>query len=124
WFVPACLGATLLSPHQVFALRLPQELSLAVWTSEFRHDPRLAGFFDSPWHPEPLGAGGGYNLAAWAFFLLLGLGFGSFVVNRRAGFSWRATVWVPFAALAMWQGRVRPPVCRVAGGKTRPAAPV
>jgi hypothetical protein len=108
WFVPACLAATLLSPHHVFALRLPMEVSPAVWASGFPTDPRFERVFDSPWHAEPLGAAGGYNLAAWAFFALLGLGLASFALNRRAVRSWRGAVWLPLALLAAWQGRLVP----------------
>ncbi|HEY1187359.1 MAG TPA: hypothetical protein VGE74_06855, partial [Gemmata sp.] len=115
WFVPLCVGACLVSPHHVFALVLPMELSPAVWASAFRTDPRFAGVFASPWHLAPLGAAGGYNPAAWAFFGLLGLGAGSFAVNRRAVLGWRAAVWVPFALLAAWQARLIPFFAVVAG---------
>ncbi|HEY2911625.1 MAG TPA: hypothetical protein VGI99_15340 [Gemmataceae bacterium] len=108
WFVPAALGACLLSPHHIFALRLPMELSPAVWMSAFRSDPRFAGVFAHPWHWGPLGAAGGYSPAAWAFFALLALGIVSFAANRPAVRSWRFAVWLPFAALAAWQVRLIP----------------
>lgn len=115
WFVPVSLGACLLSPHHVFALTLPMELSPAVWSSAFATDPRFAGVFASPWHTAPLGAAGGYNLAAWAFFVLLGLGVASFAANRRALRGWRIAVWLPFALLAAWQARLIPFFAVVAG---------
>ncbi|AMV25654.1 hypothetical protein VT84_14750 [Gemmata sp. SH-PL17] len=115
WLVPATFGACLLSPHHVFALRLPLELSPAVWSSEFVSDPRFAGVFVSPWHASTLGAAGGYNLAAWAFFVLLALGIVSFAANRTAVLSWRVMVWVPFALLAAWQARLIPFFAVVAG---------
>ena len=71
WLLPACLLACLVSPHHVHAITLPAELSPAVWSSEFRQDGRFAGLFASPWQLAPLGPAGGYNLAAWAFFVLL-----------------------------------------------------
>jgi hypothetical protein len=108
WFVPAAFGACLLSPHHVFALRLPMELSPAVWTSAFRSDPRFVGVFSHPWHWGSLGAAGGYSPASWAFFALLALGVVSFAVNRRAVRGWRFTLWLPFAALAAWQVRLIP----------------
>jgi hypothetical protein len=138
WLIPASLLACLASPHHVFALVAPMELSPAVWGSDFPKDERLAGVF-SPWHREPprtlssflaaspfsvfavpshrrpLGAAGGYNLAAWAFFVLLALGLLSFAVNRGAVRSWRAAVWLPFALLAAWQVRLIPFFAVVAG---------
>jgi tetratricopeptide (TPR) repeat protein len=108
WLVPASLLAWLLNPHHIYALMLPLELSPAVWASGFPTDPRFAGVFVSPWHIGPLGAAGGYNLAAWAFFVLLFLGLVSFGVNRRALRSSRSLVWVAFAMLAMWQARLIP----------------
>ena len=108
WFVPAAFGACLLSPHHVFALRLPIELSPAVWMRAFRSDPRFAGVFAHPWHWGPLGEAGGYSPAAWAFFALLALGIVSFAANRPAVRSWRFAVWLPFAALAAWQVRLIP----------------
>jgi tetratricopeptide (TPR) repeat protein len=115
WFVPALIMACLLSPHHIHAFSLPLELSPSVWTSEFTSDARFAGLFVSPWHTAALGAAGGYNLAAWAFFLLLGLSAASFVVNRSAIPGWRGVVWLAFAALAAWQARLIPFFAIVAG---------
>ncbi|MCI0701381.1 MAG: hypothetical protein L0241_09905 [Planctomycetia bacterium] len=115
WLIPASLAACLLSPHHIFALQLPMELSPSVQTSEFPSDPRFAGVFTSPWRWGPLGAAGGYNLAAWAFFVLFGLGLVSFAMNRRALWSWRSVVWLPFAVLAAWQARLIPFFAVVAG---------
>ena len=114
WFMPASCAACLVSPHHIFALRFPAELSPRVW-SGFAEDPRLAGVFVSPWHLGPLSASGGYNLAAWAFIVLFVLGVLSFGVNRRALRSWRFTVWLPFALLAAWQARLIPFFAVVAG---------
>jgi tetratricopeptide (TPR) repeat protein len=108
WFVPASLLACLASPHHVLALTLPAELSPAVWSSGIATDPRFAAYFSSPWHMGPLGAAGGYNLAAWAFLVLLGLGLISFAIQPRSARSWRGAVWLAFAALAAWQARLIP----------------
>jgi hypothetical protein len=89
WLIPASFAACLISPHHIHALQLPLELSPAVWNSEFPTDPRFAGVFLSPWRWGPLGAAGGYNLALWSFFVLLGIGLASFALNRRAVMSWR-----------------------------------
>jgi hypothetical protein len=115
WLIPASLAACLVSPHHVFALALPMELSPAVRGSALASDPRFAGVFASPWQVGPLGAAGGYNLAAWAFFALLALGLLSFAANRTALRSWRAAVWLPFAILAAWQVRLIPFFAVVAG---------
>lgn len=114
WFVPVSLLACLVSPHHVHALRLPMELSPTVWRSEFANDSRFAGLFASPWN-TPLLASGGYNLASWAFFILLALGVASFASNRRAVRSWRGPVWLAFALLAAWQARLIPFFAVVAG---------
>lgn len=115
WLFPAVFCACLLNPHHIYAIQLPWELSPAVWRSGFRTDPRFAGLFASPWRWEPLGAAGGYNFAAWAFFVLFGLGLVSFAVNRRAVWGWRASVWLAFALLAAWQVRLIPFFAVVAG---------
>jgi hypothetical protein len=106
WLLPACLAACLVSPHHVFAFRLPDELSWRIWTGELRHDPRFAGLFASPWQLAPLGPASGYNLSAWAYFILLGLGALSFVGNRSARRDWRLPVWLLFALLGAWPIRL------------------
>jgi hypothetical protein len=115
WLLPACLLACLASPHHVHALTLPAELSPAVWRSGLRNDVRFAPLFDSPWRLAPLGSTGGYSLAAWAYFVLLALGMGSFALNRAALRGWRSLVWISFAALGAWQARLVPFFAVVAG---------
>jgi len=115
WLVPASVLACVLSPHHLFAITLPMELSPGVWASGLTSDPRLAGQFQSPWHWGPLGPAGGYQLSAWAFFFLLGLGLISFALNRAAIRSWRGVVWLPFVVLAGWQARLIPFFAVVAG---------
>ena len=115
WLIVVCLGTCLLNPHGIEALTLPAELSPAVWRSEFRHDPRFAELFASPWHRGDLGRAGGYNLAAWAFFVLLAVSVVSFVVNAAALRSWRLLVIAPVAGLAAWQIRLVPFFAVVAG---------
>jgi hypothetical protein len=118
WLLPACLIACLVSPFHVRGLTLPTEISPAVWASGFPDDPRFAGLFASPWRLGPLGPAGGYNLAAWAFWVLLGLGLVSFAVNRRAALGWRSLAWLGFALLACWQTRFIPFFAVVAGPVT------
>lgn len=115
WLLPACLAACLFSPHHVRALALPVELSPAVWRSELRHDVRFAHLFASPWRLAPLGQVGGFNLAAWGYFVLLALGLVSFAVNRSALRGWRLPVWLAFALLGAWQARLVPFFAVVAG---------
>jgi hypothetical protein len=115
WLGPAALLACLVSPHHIHALRLPMELSPAVWTSELRNHPQFENVFASPWNAEPLTAAGGYSLAVFAFFALLVLTVLSFALNRKSLFSWRGTVLVPFALLAAWQARLVPFFAVVAG---------
>ena len=106
WLLLGCLAGCLVSPHHVFAFRLPDELSPAVWTSELRSDPRFAGLFASPWRSGPLGLAGGFSLSAWAYLVLLGLGAFSFLANRPALGDWRLPVWLAFAVLGAWQARL------------------
>jgi hypothetical protein len=108
WLIPSSVVACLISPHHIHAFALPLELSPAIRQSEFFNDPRFAGLFLSAWNWRPLGMAGGYSLAAWAFFILLGLGLISFLINRKAIRSWRLSVWVAFALLAAWQARLIP----------------
>jgi hypothetical protein len=115
WLFPAAIGACLLSPHHLYALTLPAELSPGVRSSAFATDPRFAGLFASPWRWGPMGSAGGYSPAAWAFVALLLLGLGSFAANRGAIRGWRAAVWIPFALLAAWQARLIPFFAVVAG---------
>jgi hypothetical protein len=115
WLVPACLVACLVSPYHVRGLTLPAELSLGVLRSGLRDDVRFAPLFVSPWRLVPLGSAGGYNLAAWAYFVLMLLGVVSFAVNRSYLRSWRSLVWLTFAALAAWQARLVPFFAVVAG---------
>jgi len=108
WLIPGSLAASLVNPYHIHAFTLPFELSPSVRQSEFFNDPRFAALFLSPWHWRPLGMGGGYSLAAWAFFVLLALGIVSFAINRKSIRSWRLTVWLTFALLASWQARLIP----------------
>lgn len=108
WLIPSSILACLLSPHHLYAFVVPFELSPIVLMSSFHNDPRFAAIFTSPWHWRLLGAPGGYNLTLWAFFILLLLGIISFGINREALRSWRGVVWLAFAGLAAWQGRLIP----------------
>ncbi|WP_088256621.1 hypothetical protein [Fimbriiglobus ruber] len=116
WWLPAaCAAACLVTPYHVRGLTLPPDLSPAVWTGEFRDDPRFTGLFASPWQFAPLGRPGGINLAAAAYFVLLAVGLGSFAANPRAARGWRGLVWVAFALLGAWQARLVPYFAVVAG---------
>jgi hypothetical protein len=116
WVLFAGLAACLVSPHHVHALLAPPpELSPAVWDSDLHHDGRFAPLFRSPWRLAPLGPAGGYNLSAWAYFVLLALGGVSFASNRPARQSWRLPVWLAFALLGAWQARLVPFFAVVAG---------
>jgi hypothetical protein len=103
WFVPAALLAWLANPHHAFALQLPMEVS--AWGGELATDPRFAALFAHPWRWVLFESG---SPAAWAHALLLALGAASFVANPAARRSWRAPVWLAFAALGAWQARLVP----------------
>ncbi len=108
WLVPASLASCLLSPHHIFGIEWPMEVSPLVLASALVSDPRFAGIFASPWRWNFINGTGGYNVSALAYLLLLALGATSFVINRGALNSWRGTVWLAFACLGAWQARLIP----------------
>jgi hypothetical protein len=105
----AGVAACLANPHHVHAFRLPLELSPAVLTSDFAEDARLRRLFETPWR---LGryqhADQGLNAAGLAYFMLLGLGLGSFLLRKETSRDWRFPVWLVFAALGAWSLRTVP----------------
>jgi tetratricopeptide (TPR) repeat protein len=102
WLVFAGLAACLVNPHTYHAFALPAELSPVTWTSGLRQDPRFQYQFAARWS-EYLGAAAKLNPAALGYLALLLLGPISFVLHRAGLRSWRLTVWLPFAALALLQ---------------------
>jgi hypothetical protein len=114
WLWLAGLAVCLINPHTWHAFTLPVEL--APLPAELQHDVRFQRLFVSPWqrgwpyHPVT-----GLNLAASAYFALVGLGVLSFLFNVRNLFGWRLLVWLGFAGLAAWLERAVPFFAVVAG---------
>jgi hypothetical protein len=81
-----------------------------------RQDARFHRTFGSPWELglrlTPLTA---ISLAAWAYFVLVGLGLVSFVLNRKNLSGWRLLAWLGFGVLGAWQARLVPFFAVVAG---------
>ena len=61
-------------------------------------------------HPgrEPCNRSRRSRLSSWAYFILVGLGLLSFVLNRRNFSGWRLLVWGSFGLLGAWQTRAVP----------------
>ncbi len=114
WLWPAGLAVCLINPHTWHAFTLPVEL--APLPAELQHDIRFQRLFLSPWqrgwpyHPVT-----GVNLAAGAYFVLVGVGLLSFWFNRRNLLGWRLLVWLGFAGLSAWLERAVPFFAVVAG---------
>jgi tetratricopeptide (TPR) repeat protein len=102
WLVFAAAAACLLNPHTYHAFALPAELSPVTWTSGLRQDPRFQFQFAARWS-EYLREAARLNPAALAYLALLVAGPISLILHRAALRSWRLAVWVPFAALALFQ---------------------
>lgn len=108
WLLVCCVGACLVNPQPVGLATSAIDLVPPLWPPGWRDDPRFASLFATPWQLAALGPAGGYNLAAWGFLLLFGLGGLSFLLDRTAWRDWRIVVWVLFAGLAAWQTRLVP----------------
>jgi hypothetical protein len=119
WLVPAGLAACLLNPHGYHAFTLPAELSPVLWESGLQQDVRFRRLFSSPWQVDLFtSAAAGVNLAAWAYFVLVGLGLASFTLLRKNLSGWRLPVWLAFGVLGAWQVRTLPFFAVVAGPVT------
>jgi hypothetical protein len=116
WVVPLGLAVCLLNPHGYHAFTLPASLSLAGWDSGLRQDPRFRRLFVSPWgNGLPIWSASGLNLAALAYFALVGGGLFSFVLAGRKGAGWRLLAWAVLALLGAWEVRNVPFFAVVAG---------
>ncbi len=116
WVAPVGLAACLANPHGYHAFSLPAEVSPVLWRSGLLEDIRFRRLFASPWRFEvQTGAAEGVNLAGWAYFVLVGLGILSFVLDRRNLAGWRLPVWLVFGLLGAWQARLVPFFAVVAG---------
>jgi hypothetical protein len=106
WVVPVGLAACLANPHGYHAFRLPVELSPVLWQSGLLEDIRFRRLFASPWQLDLWTALAEVNLAVGAYFVLVGLGLVSFVLDRRNLAGWRLPVWLVFGLLGAWQARL------------------
>jgi hypothetical protein len=114
WLWLAGLAVCLINPHTWHAFTLPVEL--APLPAELQHDIRFQRLFVSPWQLGwPYHPVSGINLAASAYFALVGLGLLSFLFNWRNLLGWRLLVWLSFAGLAAWLERAVPFFAVVAG---------
>jgi tetratricopeptide (TPR) repeat protein len=107
--LPACLAACLINPFGVYAfLTPPAQLGLSPATSVLQHDAAFRGLLMSPFEPEYLRSGWGWNAAGLAYFALALLSGLSFVLNW-AGLRWRRLlVWSALFLLSAFQVRAIP----------------
>jgi hypothetical protein len=114
WLWLAGLAVCLINPHTWHAFTLPVELTPL--PAELQHDVRFQRLFVSPWQRGwPYRPDSGLNLAASAYFVLVGLGLVSFLLNPRTLLGWRLLVWLSFAGLSAWLERAVPFFAVVAG---------
>jgi hypothetical protein len=96
---PAHIGAFTTRP-------VPFDFSQA--SAVLRIEPQFRGQFLSPlesiWFIKSLGL----SAAGLSFFLLLGIGLGSFIVVAPRMCWWRVLIWLSFAGLALWSVRLIP----------------
>jgi hypothetical protein len=107
WLLPAAFAACLLNPDHLHVWWPPTELSLFWSAASLRQDVRFAGPFVSPWQGA-LQSLLKVQLASWAYFVLVGLGLLSFLLNWRNLSGWRLLVWGSFGLLGAWQTRAVP----------------
>ncbi len=116
WLVPLTVTVCLLNPYGYHAFTLPAELSPWVADSGLANDLRFRALFGSPWRGDNFARlAADYRLAAWAYFLLVGLGLASFGRRPQALFGWRGPVFAAFGLLAVWNARAVPFFAVVAG---------
>jgi hypothetical protein len=116
WLVPLALAVCLLNPHGYRAFTLPAELSPWLAGTGLADDARFRALFDSPWRGDNFARlAADFRLAAWAYFLLVGLGLVSFGRRPEAVVGWRGTVFAAFGLLAAWNARAIPFFAVVAG---------
>jgi hypothetical protein len=107
----AGLVACLVNPHHVRAFVLPAQLGLTGAAEVLREK----GFFFSPLNPAYFRPGTGLNVGGLTYFVLLGLGLLSFLLNRRDWRWWRVLVWLGLAVVSLIDYRAVPFFAIVAG---------
>ena len=112
WLPLLTLAACFASPFHVHGLTLPAELSPAFWSSDLKHDPRVAAQFSSYFVGNPL-VDQGDSAAFWAYCGLVLAGTIALVANRRVE-HWHCLVWSVVVALSAWQARLVP-FCAIVG---------
>ena len=98
------IAACLINPHHYHAFSLPAQLSWSGPREILRADPLLNQLFQSPVDVYLAKDTGRMSAVGVAYFLLLSLGFVSFVLGLLNGWRWwRLFVWLPFAVLGAYQ---------------------
>jgi hypothetical protein len=114
------IAVCVINPYHVHVFQLPSEFAALRLPTELRADPYFRGYFTvpfaEPYHRQVIGMPAPVGIApAYAYYLLLGLGLGSFFVNA-GGWRWeRALVWLAFAWLSMQSVRLVPYFAVVGG---------
>jgi hypothetical protein len=103
----AALVGCLVSPYLFRTLTLPSDFTPLTLSPALRNDelfaPLFRNPFSAPWYRQSAGP-----VAAWAYYLLVGLGLVSFAVNAN-GWRWsRVLAWAVLAWLSMYYWRAVP----------------
>jgi hypothetical protein len=100
-------AACLINPHHYHAFTLPYEISPHTPTKVLSQEAFFRQMFYKVLDDDHLNfLKSGWNLAAYAYFPLVVLGFISFVVSALGGWRWwRLLIWGAFAFLSYWQVR-------------------
>jgi hypothetical protein len=99
-------AACLINPYHYHAFTIPAQLSAAGLRSLLAGDSLLGQWFRSPIDEYVSRERGQMTAVGLAYFILLGLGCVSFILNLTIHWRWwRLFVWFPFAALSLYQFR-------------------
>jgi hypothetical protein len=112
--VAAAVCACLINPYGFKVFTLPSDWAFLLLPPGLRTDELFRELFRSPLEKDYLAAVAGV-IPGGAYFVLLGLGLGSFVLNTP-GWRWdRALIWLAFAGASLWLARLIPFFAVVAG---------
>jgi hypothetical protein len=105
--VAAAVVACLINPYGFKAFTLPSDWAFLTLPPGLRSDELFRELFRSPLEKDYASAAAG-TIPAGAYFLLLGLSLGSFVLNS-SGWRWdRFLIWSALAGASLWLARLVP----------------
>lgn len=112
--VLAAAAGCLLSPYGLCVFSWPSDWAFLRLPADLKTDEWFRNFFRSPLDSDYSSAVAGI-IPGGAYYLLLGLGLGSFILNT-GGWRWgRALIWAAMAIVSLWLGRLVPYFALVGG---------